>query len=313
MRIRFDATLKPYLPKLRVTVKKLAGLIPLCVFLLFAVLAGQAATLWQNTDQTTIITNNSISCNLAGEHADNSYWRAFTPTSFGLGGTFSVTGVRIGIEEATAGSGGSNQPITVRIYAVSGAAFPVGTRTLIGSANTTVTNGTLFFQDINITASPQPAGNQIVVEIFTPNGQTVHNRFFIGSNNLGQSAPSYISAGDCGAPDPVNVATAGAPNMHTLIALKGSITTAANSSIMGRALTADGRGIRNAIVSITLPNGEIRTTATGSLGYYVFADLPVGQTYLLTISAKRYRFGEPSRFITLDDDVTGVDFVANGE
>jgi hypothetical protein len=277
-------------------------------------IAGKAVTLWQNTDTTTIISNNSISCNLSGEHANNSYWRAFTPSAFGQTGTFTVTGVRIGIEEATAGSGG-NQPFTIRIYTNSGGAFPGGTRTLIGTTNTTAANGTLFFQDIAVTAPAQTVTTEIVVEVFTPDGQTVGNRFFIGSNNLGQSAPSYISAADCGAPNPVNVASAGAPNMHTLIALVGnnSPPTAANVSVSGKAVTADGSGIRNAQVSLTLPSGEVRTTQTGTFGSYRFDDLPAGQTYILSITAKRFRFGNPTRIITLDDELTGEDFISGGD
>jgi Carboxypeptidase regulatory-like domain len=312
VKIKYNAILKTYLPQLPFVVKALSRFLTVFCFLLVAVAAGWAATLWQNTDATTIVTNNSISCNLAGEHADTSYWRAFTPITYGYTGIFSVTGVRIGIEEAVAGSGGS-QPFTVRIYTNTGGAFPAGTRTLIGTTNTTAANGALFFQDINVTAPANTVGTEIVVEVFTPNGQSVHNRFFIGSNNLGQSAPSYISAADCSAPNPTTVASAGAPNMHTLIALVGTGATDANTSISGRVLTAGGNGIRNASVSITLPTGEVRSVTTGSLGYYTFADLPAGQTYILTVSAKRYRFLNPTTVIALDDELTGEDFVALGE
>ena len=290
-----------------------ARLVLMCGLMLGLSVVGQAVTLWQNTDTTTVIANNSISCNLAGEHANTSYWRAFTPSVFGQTGTFTVTAVRIGVEEALAGSGGV-QPITVRIYTNSGGAFPAGTRTLIGTTNTTAANGTLFFQDILVTAPMQPVATEIVVEVFTPDGQAVNNRFFIGSNNLGQSAPSYISAADCGAPNPINVASAGAPNMHTLIGLIGNnIPTAAGVSLSGRVLTADGNGIRNAQVSIILSNGEVRNVFSSAFGYYRFDDLEVGQTYILSIAAKRYTFINPTRIISLDDELTGEDFVSNSD
>jgi hypothetical protein len=279
-----------------------------CALMLGFSIVGKAVTLWQNTNTTTIISNNSISCNLAGEHANNSYWRAFTPSVFGQTGTFTVTGVRIGVEEATAGSGG-NQPITVRIYTNSGGAFPAGTRTLIGSTNTTVANGTLFFQDIAVTAPIQPVTTEIVVEVFTPSGQTVGNRFFIGSNNLGQSAPNYISAADCGAPNPTNVASAGAPNMHSLIGLVGNnIPSAASVSVSGRVLTADGNGLQNAIVSLTDTNGVIRTARTSSFGYYRFEAVEVGETYIFTVSSKRYTFVPQVIFVT--EATTNLDFTA---
>ena len=91
------------------------------------------------------------------------------------------------------------------------------------------------------------------------------------------------------------------------------VVTSANASISGRALTADGRGIRNARVSVTLPNGEIGTVLTDAFGYYLFENLPVGETYILSIAAKRYVFSNQPRVIFLGDDLTGADFVGNSE
>nr|HMS39158.1 hypothetical protein [Pyrinomonadaceae bacterium] len=75
-------------------------LLLVCVLVSGFGIVGKAVTLWHNTNTTTIVANNSISCNLVGNHDDNSYWRAFTPSTFGQMGTFTVTGVRIGIEES---------------------------------------------------------------------------------------------------------------------------------------------------------------------------------------------------------------------
>jgi hypothetical protein len=290
-------------------VKELRQPLLVCGFLLILAIAGQAATMSHNTNQTVIVVNNSISCNLAGEHADNSYWRTFTPAFWNHTGSFAVSGVRIGIEEATAGTGGS-QPITIRIYANSGGAFPSGTRTLIGTTNTTIANGTLFFQDIPVTVPAQSTSTEIVVEVFTPSGQAVGNRFFIGSNNLGQNAPSYISAVDCGAPNPVDVGAAGAPNMDTLIALIGSGPTAAGVSISGRVLTDDGRGLTNATVVLTDMQGQSQTARTGAFGYYTFDELTAGQTYVITVISKRYSYA--SRLVTANEVITGEDFTPEG-
>jgi len=280
----------------------------ICAFLSGFGIVGKAVTLWQNTNTLTITANNSISCNLAGSHDDNSYWRAFTPSTFGQTGTFTVTGVRIGIEESFIGSG-ANQPLTVRIYTNSGGAFPGGTRTLIGTTNTTVVGGTLFFQDIAVTAPTQPVTTEIVVEIFTPNGMTANHRFFIGSNALGQTAPNYITAAACGAPTPLNVATAGAPNMHTLIGLVGNNTpTAANASVSGRVVTTDGRGIRNVRVLLTLQNGEVRTVLSGSLGYYSFDEIEAGQTVVLSAMAKNFQFD--SQVINITENISNIDLIA---
>ncbi len=90
--------------------------------------------------------------------------------------------------------------------------------------------------------------------------------------------------------------------------------TAANASVSGRVTTADGRGIRNAI--LTISGGSLTTprfVRTGSFGYYSFEDLPAGETYVVTISSKRYIFSNPSRVITLNDSITDADFTAEAQ
>lgn len=296
----------PAFSRSRFVVQRAARMGSLVLLLLTLAAAGQAATVWQNTNRTTIITNNSISCNLAGNQTNSSYWRAFLPSFYGHTGSFTVSSVRIGIEEALAGSGGS-QPFTVRIWANTGGSFPAGTRTLIGTADTTAANGTLYFQDIPVTATPQPATTEIVVEIFTPDGIAVNNRFFIGSNNLGESKTSYISAADCGAPNPIPVAAAGGPNMHTLIALVGAGPTAAGVSVSGRVLTDDGRGLTNAIVILTDVQGQTRATRSSSFGYYRFDDLTGGEVYVISVSSKRYLY--LPQMVTANEIITGQDFI----
>src|SRR6185436_1773755 len=55
-----------------------------------------------------------------------------------------------------------------------------------------------------------------------PDGQPNQNSFFIGSNNLGQSGPSYISAASCGIANPTNLASIGFPNMHIVMNVLGA-------------------------------------------------------------------------------------------
>ena len=87
-----------------------------------------------------------------------------------------------------------------------------------------------------------------------------------------------------------------------------SIPTAANVSLSGRVLTADGRGLRNAVVSLTKENGETIFTRTSSFGYYRFDEIEVGQTVILAVSSKRYQF--TPRVVSLSDELTELDFVA---
>ena len=88
--------------------------------------------------------------------------------------------------------------------------------------------------------------------------------------------------------------------------------TAAGASISGRIRTADGRGIRNVRLVLTnAETGEISTTnLSSSFGYYRFDNILVGQTYILTVRAKRYTFDPDTRVITLLDELTDEDFDA---
>jgi hypothetical protein len=88
--------------------------------------------------------------------------------------------------------------------------------------------------------------------------------------------------------------------------------TASTASISGRVTTANGNGIRNANMILTgnsLPAPII--VQTGSFGTYSFDNLRVGETYILQVGAKRFRFTNPTHVITLQGEITDMDFVAN--
>lgn len=88
--------------------------------------------------------------------------------------------------------------------------------------------------------------------------------------------------------------------------------TAANGSISGQVLTANGQGIRNAVVMVTGGGlSEPRYVQTGSFGKYQIDELQLGQTYVVTVISKRYIFQNPSFVINLDGDLSNINFEAN--
>ncbi len=95
-------------------------------------------------------------------------------------------------------------------------------------------------------------------------------------------------------------------------AFESSVPTAAGVSVSGRVLTADGRGIRNARVTLDDLEGNSRTVLTGPFGHYRFDQVAVGASYTVTVSAKRFEFAEPSVLISVKDHLTDVDFHAAG-
>lgn len=203
-----------------------------------------------HSSSQTIEPLNSVSCNDGVGHTDNSYWRAFTLPSFSINNIFHVTSVDVGIESASSGgviansksakssgitknkataskrrgaspNGAGGQPVTVRLYTNTGGAFPGGTRNLLQTANFTNIadqSGTIINFPIN---ADVPAGSELVVEFFTPDGTATGNLLFIGSNSAAETGPSYLSAPDCGVNNPTTTSALGFPDMHIVMNVNG--------------------------------------------------------------------------------------------
>ncbi len=165
-----------------------------------------------------------IGCQAGGFHTNNSYWRAYNLAAAGLPGALTVNTVTFGIETANASGTGTTQPVTVRLHTSAGA-FPGGVLTQVASQLVNVPDQTNSLFTVTLTTPPTvPANAILVVELFTPDGRApANNVFFIGSNNLGQTAPGYISAADCGVPTPVTLASLGFPNMHIVLNVGGVV------------------------------------------------------------------------------------------
>jgi len=159
------------------------------------------------------IGTNSVSCNSGGYHTDNSYFRLFDlVTEFGINEDIQISSVEFGVQEAS--SSGGTQPVHVNVYTLVGT-FELAHLTLIASEEVQVVDQASVILDVPITAFI-PQGSILVVEIFTPEGQTAGNKFFIGSNALGQTGPSYIVADDCGVSEPTPIEDLGFTNHYVI-------------------------------------------------------------------------------------------------
>ncbi len=84
--------------------------------------------------------------------------------------------------------------------------------------------------------------------------------------------------------------------------------TAAGVGVSGRVLTsADGRGLVGARVTLTDQNGSTRSVMTGRGGRYTFDDLEPGQTYIVSVSSRRFNF-QP-QVIQVTDNIAELNFV----
>lgn len=139
--------------------------------------------------------------------------------TFTSGTQYNVTSVSFGVESANV-----TQSVRVRLYTSTNFpnGFP-GSLTQIGTAITTVGSA----QDGTVVTIPLvatvPAGtSQLVMELFTPDGRTEGNLFFVGSNAGAETGPSYITAAACGVTTPITTAAIGSPEMHIVFNVLGA-------------------------------------------------------------------------------------------
>ena len=145
---------------------------------------------------------------------------------------------------------------------------------------------------------------------------TIANRTFqLGDDDSSDSDASNVvnPAGSPGGTFPVISLTTGpmGSNNHTFDVGFSAAPTAASVYVEGQVLTADGRGIRNVTVTLVMGDGTVRSTLTSSFGYYRFEGIQAGQSVVLAVSAKRFRFANPTRVLNAAEDLVNVDFVAN--
>jgi hypothetical protein len=187
-------------------------------------------TITQSTNPTSVVAG-SVSCNAAGLHTDNSYYRGMTLSTFPALTLpqFMVQQVTIGVEQAT--STGGTQPVTLNIWKatanpISGGANPPGNNQ-VATQPVTVSDQSLTLLPMTLTTQPVllVASDVLAVELFTPSGQAAGNSFFIGSNAAGQSGPSYIKAASCGLATIGDLAGIGFPNMHIVMSVLGNNQT----------------------------------------------------------------------------------------
>ena len=89
-----------------------------------------------------------------------------------------------------------------------------------------------------------------------------------------------------------------------------NIVSAAQVSISGRVMSAAGRGIKNALV--TIAGGglvEPKRVKTNQFGMYKIG-VTAGTAYVISVTAKGYSFSTSGVPVLVMDDTTGIDFRA---
>jgi YD repeat-containing protein len=85
--------------------------------------------------------------------------------------------------------------------------------------------------------------------------------------------------------------------------------TAASVSLGGRITTSNGLAIVKAKVTLTNSSGESRTALSNPFGYYRFTDVPIGETYVISVFSKQgYQF--TPQVLNITEELNEVNFSA---
>ena len=165
-------------------------------------LAAQQIT--QSVDPYTLETS-SIACASEGVTRDTGWWRLFDLDSeFGLVGAFCVSSVRYGIELAE----GPTQNITVNVFCLDdGDPFELDSLELVGTSTVAQSDSVFEFFNVEVGGCCDTATQRMAVELLSDDCVETGSctSLFIGMNYLGETAPTYASAPDCGIVDPVDL------------------------------------------------------------------------------------------------------------
>jgi hypothetical protein len=138
-------------------------------------------------------------------------------------------------------------------------------------------------------------------DLIRPVEQTMFGQFGLANGNGVWSLYIRDDAGSPLAPDALMGEILGGWGLELLP------PTAAGVEVSGRVMTPDGRGLRNATVTMTDAAGITRTAVTSSFGYYRFEGVPVGDSFVMSVNSRNFRF--VPRVVTVTDTLTDVDFV----
>jgi hypothetical protein len=150
----------------------------------------------QETVNNTIATANSIACGNGSETSDNTWYRAYALSDFGITNAFHVTQVSFAIQES---AGTPSVQVKVGSYGGTVGGMTLDTSMIVPLNATTVTiPATTTGESVPapITADI-PAGGKLVVQIAAPNLEGTGKYVYIGASNGGENKPGYITSVGC--------------------------------------------------------------------------------------------------------------------
>lgn len=154
---------------------------------------------------------------------------------------------------------------------------------------------------INGSVAGDPVGTRSASAITDPNGYFILTDLVLG----GDYEVSFAKAGVNFSPAMITLSDLLTDEYLTAEASEAPSVPFASVSGM---VTANGRALSRAVVTISGPGGETRSVVTSSFGRFKFDALATGTTYTIQVEARRHSFTEQS--IQLNGPVSGLSISA---
>lgn len=201
-----------------------------------------------------------------------------------------------GVNQATPAVNPANATGNSTMPAVTVSGTGVTTNDIVFDALASTPNAGFFLEGAEQTVCTEPSDETTC---------TRGRRFFFTAYDLGAS--STKAANPLGATTSWTMTTAQPWSLSAAIVKAApALPTAASVTIGGRVMNSYGRAAARARVTITDKNGETRYALTNAFGFYRFANVAAGETYVFKASAKRYEFA--ARLLTVNEDAAEVNF-----
>ena len=249
-------------------------------------------------------------CNAAPIEIGNRVWRDTSTNGVQDPGENGIAGVTVHLYQGSTVVGTAVTDANGEYYFVSSTVADPNTTDNLGQVNGGVLYTTSYQVRFDNPAN-YSGGGPLFGLLLTSLNQTAQ----LGNDDSSDSDASNVSnpAGSPAGTFPVVGLTTGGvgANDHTFDVGFTAVPLAANVSVGGRIVTAEGRGLTNALVRLTEANGTVHTAFTGRRGYYTFSEIEGGQTVTVSVASRRFSFSEPVRVVSLTDNVADLDFVAD--
>ncbi len=225
-------------------------------------------------------------------------------------GEAGIAGVTVRLYQGSTPVGTAVTDANGEYYFVYSAVVDPNTADNIGQVNGGILYSTAYQVRFDLLANYTSGGPLSGYTLTTANQTTQ-----LGNKDSSDSDAAYITnpSGSPVGTFPVISITTGGPgaNDHTLDAGFVLLPTAAGISVQGRVTDAYGNGIRNVNMILVEENGVMHTSLTGPFGYYDFEDISSGQSVVMSVVSKRFKFANPVRLVSLYDNIGGLNWIAN--